>query len=175
MSSELNMESVNTILPPLPPQREVLTIINPNTLITDDILEGLEPPALQRYETEKQQLEGEQLEEPEDIFIRGEFLYIRDENSREMLVNAWNAITEVDMWNYMRNDCYSYMLSDDKQISIISDKMEELGYNGHSGCSFGWTMRQMQYIAKHGEEKYAEEIILSNKEKESSNHGYILE
>jgi hypothetical protein len=32
--------------------------------------------------------------------------------------------------------------------------MVELGYDGHSGCSFGYTMRIMQYIAKYGEEKY---------------------
>jgi hypothetical protein len=34
--------------------------------------------------------------------------------------------------------------------------MEELGYDGHSGASFGWTMRTMQYIANHGEKKYKE-------------------
>jgi hypothetical protein len=32
--------------------------------------------------------------------------------------------------------------------------MVELGYNGHSGSSFGYTMRAMQYIAQNGEEKY---------------------
>ena len=76
-----------------------------------------------------------------------------------MLINAWNAITELDLWNYMRNEQYSYMLSNDKEIYIISRKMEELGYNGHSGFSFGWTMRQMQYIAQFGEKKYAEIIL----------------
>lgn len=160
MSSELIMNSTDyTILPPVPHQeKEILSIINPAQLTDYEAVEGLEPPALQRPVLQRPESEKTQLEQPLETFIKGKFLYVHDENSREMLVNAWNAITEVDMWNYMRNDCYSYMLSNDKQISIISDKMEELGYNGHSGCSFGWTMRQMQYIAQHGEEKYAEEI-----------------
>jgi hypothetical protein len=32
--------------------------------------------------------------------------------------------------------------------------MEQLGYYGHSGSSFGLTMRTMQYIARNGEEKF---------------------
>jgi hypothetical protein len=37
--------------------------------------------------------------------------------------------------------------------------MEELGYGGHSGASFGCTMRNMQYLAEHGEEKFKTEIL----------------
>jgi len=33
-------------------------------------------------------------------------------------------------------------------------KMEELGYSGHSGSSFGWTMRMMEFLAKHGREAF---------------------
>lgn len=164
MSSEINTETMTyLVFPPIPPQeREVLSIINPNDLNSDNTSYEQETPVLQRNQSNK-----EVLEEP---FIKGIFLYITDKHSREMLVNAWNAITEVDMWNYMRNKCYSYMLSNDREIDIIYNKMEELGYNGHSGCSFAWTMRQMQYIAQHGEEKYAEEIIRCNTEKSIKNN-----
>jgi hypothetical protein len=55
------------------------------------------------------------------------FFYIQEKNSREMLVNAWNAITQLDLLQYMKNDCYSYTWSEDKEIYIISNKMEELG------------------------------------------------
>jgi hypothetical protein len=80
-----------------------------------------------------------------------------------MLVNAWNAITQLELWNYMKKDTYSFMLSNDKEIWIITKKMEDLGYDGHSGSSFGWTMRQIQYIAKNGEEKYMNDY-LNNKQ-----------
>jgi hypothetical protein len=46
------------------------------------------------------------------------------------------------------------MWSNDKEVNLIANKIIELGYDGHSGFSFGWTMRQLQYIAINGEEKY---------------------
>jgi hypothetical protein len=94
-----------------------------------------------------------------DKFEPGEFLYISELHSREMLVNAWNAITQLEIWDYMKKDTCSYTFNNDNEIDIISRKMEELGYNGHSGFSFGWTMRQMQIISKIGEIKYRQEIL----------------
>jgi hypothetical protein len=73
-----------------------------------------------------------------------------DNNSRAMLENAYQAISLTEMWDYMKKDRESFMFSSDKEIKIISNKMEELGYNGHSGASFGVTMRNMQFIALNG-------------------------
>ena len=91
--------------------------------------------------------------------IPGQFLYIRDLNSREMLTNAWRSINQTELWNYMRKEQDSFMFSNDPEIHIIINKMSELGYDGHSGSSFGWTMRQMQYIAKNGEQQYINNIL----------------
>lgn len=95
--------------------------------------------------------------EPEtnnDTYTPGMFLYIDDECSRTMLQNAWISITQLNLWNYLLIDTESYMFNNDITLNTIHNKMIELGYDGHSGGSFGWTMRQMQYIANHGEEKY---------------------
>ena len=73
-----------------------------------------------------------------------------DDHSRVMLENAYTAISLTEMWDYMKKNSDSYMFSSDKEIKIISDKMEELGYHGHSGASFGITMRNMQFIALNG-------------------------
>jgi hypothetical protein len=152
MSSELNIETMNyNILPPEPPQIEVLNIINPDSIITNDIFEGIEPPVLPKKEAVEYQ--------SENLFVKGEFLYIEDSYSRKMLVNAWNAITQLELWNYMKQEQDSYMWSKDNEISSIYSKMEELGYTGHSGGSFGWTMRQMQYIAQNGEDKYVQDVV----------------
>ena len=57
---------------------------------------------------------------------------------------------DIDMWTYMNE--YSpaanqgFMFSDDPNIQIICQKME----TGHSGTSYGWTMRYLERIAKHG-------------------------
>ena len=73
-----------------------------------------------------------------------------------MLVNAYEAITLCELWNYMKKDTYSYMFSNDVEIQLITDKMNEIGCPEHSGYSFGWTMRNMQYIAQNGLDKYRE-------------------
>lgn len=84
----------------------------------------------------------------------GDLSYISDVASRDMLENAYKAITQTEMWPYMRRNTESFMMSGDKERFIISEKMQELGYYGHSGVSFGWTMRSMQHIAIHGDESF---------------------
>jgi hypothetical protein len=85
-----------------------------------------------------------------------------DDNSRVMLENAYQAISLTEMWDYMKKDIDSFMFSSDKEIEVISKKMEELGYHGHSGSSFGVTMRNMQFIALHGLEEH-KKLWLKNK------------
>ena len=99
----------------------------------------------------------------DDVFIFGKFIYVKDDNKKEMLQNAWTAITQLDLWDYMKRDTDSYMMSSDPEINIITKKMGELGYNEHSGCSFGWTMRQMQHIAQHGEEDFMDTYLTNNR------------
>ena len=130
------MSSELNVLPPSPPINETF-IINPSNI---------------------------ESEQNEDIFIFGQFLYVDDANDKEMLQNAWTAITQLDLWDYMKRDTYSYMMSSDPEINIITKKMEELGYDGHSGSSFGWTMRQMQHIAQHGEDDFMDTYITNNKQ-----------
>ena len=161
---EQNIEDIiYNVIPPIPPTG-LLNIIHPDEILgLEAEMPEIDPPILPRPQTEP-------FESPEanETFIKGKFLYVKDEHSREMLVNAWNAINQLELWNYMRRETYSYMFSDDDEIWTITKKMEELGYNGHSGFSFGWTMRQIQYIAQHGEEKYRDEVISNYKNGESS-------
>jgi hypothetical protein len=96
---------------------------------------------------------------PQDYFIPGNFDYIKCKASREMIENAYMAVNQLELWAFMKKNCESYMLSNGPEIWRITDKMVELGYDGHSGFSFGWTMRQIQYIAKHGEKKFIEDWI----------------
>jgi hypothetical protein len=129
------MSSELNVLPPSPPINETF-IINPSNI---------------------------ESEQNNDIFIFGQFLYVNDANDKEMLQNAWTAITQLDLWDYMKRDTDSYMMSSDPEINIITKKMEELGYDGHSGSSFGWTMRQMQHIAQYGEDDFMDTYITNNK------------
>ena len=86
-----------------------------------------------------------------------DFLKIKDEHSRFMLQNAYQAITVAEGWYFMitfNDDQNGFMFSNSPMIGKIMSKMEELGYSGHSGGSFGWTMRNMEFLAKHGKDEF---------------------
>jgi len=84
----------------------------------------------------------------------GEMEYIKDKSNREMLTNAWKAITLTNNWDFVRQQTDSFTSCVDPKIYDITEKMEELGYKGHSGRSFGLTMRSMQYLLHYGEEEF---------------------
>jgi hypothetical protein len=99
------------------------------------------------------------------LLIPGEFEYMV-EHSRIMLQTAYRAITLTENWEFMKQPIDSFMLSSDTRVINIYNTIETLGYYGHSGFSYGWTMRQIQFIAKNGEQKYKE---LMEENKKNSN------
>ena len=97
-------------------------------------------------------------------FIEGNFDYI-PWYDRDVYANAWQAITVTETWEFVKNyDVGSFMLSTDTRVHMIASKMVELGYDGHSGSSFGCIMRVMQYIAKYGEQKFMSKYIEAQNE-----------
>ena len=92
--------------------------------------------------------------------IPGKFNYVKNRSDRELYINAYQAITQTEMWDFMKEDPGEdgYMFCSHPNMQKIGAKMNELfgGYvnNPHSGCSFACTMRNMQYIARFGELKF---------------------
>jgi hypothetical protein len=131
--------------------------------ISEEEAELLPAPSTERVEQE-QETSNTTLVSPfpnienDEAFVPGKFDYVNDWD-REMLSNAWQAITLTENWDFMKSNIESFMWSEDPRVNIISAKMVELGYNGHSGASFGYTMRRMQYIAQNGEKKFREEYF----------------
>lgn len=89
--------------------------------------------------------------------------YFNDEHSAGMVRDAMRAIIragelpdikirEINIWEYLSQysppDNRGFMFSPghDEIISQVQYHME----TGHSGCSMGWTMRQIEFIAKNG-------------------------
>jgi hypothetical protein len=91
----------------------------------------------------------------------GQFEFV-NENERIMFTSAHAAITQLEFWDFMKRDIESYMFSSDPKVGKIYAKIEELGYTGHSGSSFGCTMRAMQYIAQNGYDKFKEKYLARN-------------
>ena len=73
---------------------------------------------------------------------------------------------EIDVWKYLSK--YSppadrgFMFSDgdDSIVTLVQNQMEV----GHSGCSMGWTMRQIEFIAKNGLEKHRDMFLARRRE-----------
>ena len=61
-------------------------------------------------------------------------------------------------WSYLRDTPPSektgYMFSNNPMFSVINGNMQV----GHSGSSYAWTMRHLQYIATHGLDAYIAEF-----------------
>jgi hypothetical protein len=92
------------------------------------------------------------------------FNFIQNENTRIMLSTAFNAVTQLELWGFIREFSnseanISFAFSNDIRVSQIYNKIEELGYDGHSPASFGYTMREIEYIAKYGLDEYMREYI----------------
>ncbi len=103
-----------------------------------------------------------------NFFGDGKFEFIVNENEKEMYINAWNAITTCNMWNWLKTyePEYGFMSATHQNIDIISNEMlKESIARAHSGASYALTMRAMQYIAKNGYIAFKEEKINYYKEK----------
>jgi hypothetical protein len=72
-----------------------------------------------------------------------------DTHSQEMLTDAYKTITKLELWDTMKEDPGDggFMFSNHEFIRTISANLE---FGGHSGASFGWTMRIMQRLALEG-------------------------
>jgi hypothetical protein len=148
-------------MPPFPPI-QMVNILNDQINYEDNFVNNASDlmPIEVINQQEEYIIEPENIEEEIPILMRswlftlGEFLYVGDVRERTMLQNGWAAVNELELWNFMKQDIDNYCWSDAPEVLRIGAKMGELGYDGHSGASFGWTMRQLQYIGQHGEAAY---------------------
>jgi hypothetical protein len=87
---------------------------------------------------------------------RGDFSFIADISIRVMFDDAYKAITKADAWNFVSADPGEggFMYSSDPMSAAIT---KEMTYDGHSGASYGWTMRKMQRLARIGWDAFVAE------------------
>jgi len=91
------------------------------------------------------------------------FNFITSTFERIMIENAFEAITLTEHWDFMKKDQINYQFCVLPEIQEITEKMIELGYDGHSGASFEYVMSIMHYIANNGLEHYKIKYLLANK------------
>jgi hypothetical protein len=140
---------------------DIINDNNTNNMVVEDQVNHDNLPAPPEPANEMNQI---YTEKAMNNFIEGNFDYI-PYYDREVYANAWKAVTVTETWEFVKNyDVGSFMLSTDPRVHMIASKMVELGYDGHSGSSFGCIMRVMQYIAKYGEQKFMSKYIEAQNE-----------
>ena len=79
---------------------------------------------------------------------RGDFSFIKDNCTRFYLEDAFDRITELDLWDFLRDnnppEDRGFMFWSHPKLTELGQKLD----GGHSGASYGYTMRVMQRIAQ---------------------------
>jgi hypothetical protein len=125
----------------------------------------------QRKEREQRERQQQKLEQQrkrdqyrhlfDTNYTRGQFDYITDKPSRKLVKNAWRAVQLTETADFVKQPIESFSWCNDPRIWIISNKMEEIeNPPGHSGFTFGWTMRQVQSILQEGEDNYRLDCLI---------------
>ena len=86
-----------------------------------------------------------------DLPSKPDFSFISSDSSRTMIESGYRSIMKCEGWNILQNFTgESFMFSRDPSVCQLMDAVSE-GYGGnHSGSSMGYTMRQLEFIAKNG-------------------------
>jgi hypothetical protein len=82
-------------------------------------------------------------------------------NDKQMLASAFYAISSVEGgWEFLKNysppenEGFMFVQNPPPTLKEIDSAISR-AYGGHSGASYGWTMRHMESIAKNGWDKWA--------------------
>jgi len=80
-----------------------------------------------------------------------------------MLKDMYGAIERLNLWNWLANytvdEEKGIMFSSSPELELIAKETSEMG---HSGASFTFCLRQMEYIAKNGWIDYYRNYIAPN-------------
>ena len=87
-----------------------------------------------------------------------DFSFILDRMSRELAKTSYNSVTALNMWDFFQEfqpeEGKGFMFSSHPKLTELENYIESKYNMGHSGASWGWSMRIIQFIAKNGITKY---------------------
>jgi hypothetical protein len=97
------------------------------------------------------------IDEPD--YGNGYFDFVKDKSERDFLRSAHKAITLCELWHWLR--IYKpikdkgFMYYQAAELDKLQEQMSKDPINDlHSGSSYGFIMREMEYIAKNGYDNY---------------------
>ncbi len=107
--------------------------------------------------------------------------YLNDKWSEDMIRDGMRSIIRAGLlpqvrcdaksvWTHLSNYSppsnlgFQFSHGDDRLVTLIQDNME----TGHSGCSMGWTMRNIEFIAKNGLPAHREKFLNSRSRQQNN-------
>ena len=83
---------------------------------------------------------------------------IIDDDIKIMITSAINTINKLDAWNILKNyepedGMSTYMFSNNNTIQNILNEIQK-DYGQHNSFTMAFTCKEIEYIAKKGEESY---------------------
>ena len=81
----------------------------------------------------------------------GDFSYLTDEFTRTTYEDMYAAITKAEAWDWIKAEPQNgFMFDDSEKSKAIGSFLNGNDRVGHSGASYGLTMRAMQQLALIG-------------------------
>ena len=97
-----------------------------------------------------------------EYYQPGDFSFYQSKWEAEMLKNAYDAISKEELWNFLRDNSppegKGFMFWDAPELKRLMPHMEPIG---HSGASYGFTMRAMEYIAKNTWDHFVKRTLIA--------------
>lgn len=96
------------------------------------------------------------------------FDFIKDSNFRVCLQDAYSAVDEMNLWNYLKENIFhSFTYYDGPNQELHNTLLKKADVHSmHSGASYGITMRNMEQIAKNGFDQWKKDYIRNYYKKE---------
>jgi len=94
----------------------------------------------------------------EDMIKDGMRAIIRAGQLPQVRCDAKSVWTHLSKYSPPADRGFMFSHGDERLVTLVQDNME----TGHSGCSMGWTMRNIEFIAKNGLPAHRE-MILENR------------
>jgi hypothetical protein len=85
---------------------------------------------------------------------------LEDEQDKMFHRSAYNCITQLELWSWIQRNSDPFMFNKSPEMRSLDTRMAKDEINGyHSGASYAWIMRQMEFIAKHGYEEFRQQAL----------------
>jgi len=83
------------------------------------------------------------------------FECVKDNHERMYYRSAYNSIMQLELWTWIQRNNEPFMMNRSPEMEMLRKRMWEDDINSyHSGASYALVMRTMEFIAKHGYEKF---------------------